>query len=416
MRGHFLILPLHLLFAAVAFGQTTAFVGVDVVPMDRERVLLNQTVIVRGGIISQIGHARKVPIPTQATRIDGKGKFLMPGLVDSHIHLRQTNEKGLIQYLAAGVTTARDMNGRPSLLEWRRSINRGELLGPTLFVASPAIGSFSSPRDGYPTPRSVAEAESLIKRFVNEGYDWIKVYSFVPRDIFKAIMAAAAKHNIRVGGHPPLDISFDESLEMRSIEHLLGFLDPIMTPDAVELDKADLRAVFHAVDFDRSKLPELTGKMRNAGVWNCPTILFFDHRVPSEQVREAWDKPELRKLGHVNRVEITRQLHRSGARLLLCTDSDAGRNLPASSIYEEMRNMQAAELTPYQVLSAGTRDAAEFLGSRDFGLVGVGKRADLLLVECDPLKDLSCVEKLSGVMARGRWMTKSYLAALSELK
>jgi len=391
----------------VADAGTYAFDQVNVILMNENKVLDNQTIIIRNGIISEIGKAGEINIPEDAKIIDGKGKYMIPGLVDAHVHLRHTNKEALIRYLAAGITTVRDMNGRPFLLEWRKEIKRGQLLGPTLFVASPTIGNFSSPKEGYPTPETTQQADSLVREFKQQGYDWIKVWSFVPRDIYFALIKAAEKYEIPIGGHPPLGI-------MKSIEHLLGYVDPIMTEKAKKLDEQDMRGVFHAVEIKEEKLPALARKTNEAGVYNCPTILFFDHSVPTERVREAWEKPVLRKLGHENRVKIVRALHKAGAPLVLCTDSDAGDDLPASSIYEEIGNMREAGLSPYEVLKAATVKASNLLNSSKFGTIEEGKRADLLLLEGNPLENIDFVRQKIGVMVRGNWITKQNFKRILE--
>ena len=380
-----------------------AYYNIHVVPMDgSERILERQTVLIEDHQIIALGQNEKIAIPEGTYIIDGTAKFLIPGLVDAHVHLRHADTTDLLSYLKAGVTTIREMNGRPFLLDWRKQIEKGALLGPTLYVASPTIGNFSSPREGYPTPTTIAQVDSTINRFAEQGYDWIKVYTFLPSDMFIPIIEAAARHGIPVGGHPPLGISFDDMLKMKSIEHLLGYLDPLMTKEAISLDEEDMRGVFHAVDYDKEGLIKLAQKTNLAGVWNCPTILFFDHRVPTERVRKAWEQPHLRKLGHENRVAIVKALHEAGADLVVGTDSDAGDDLPAEAIHEELANMLEAGMSAYQVLNAATNKAAEFLGGQsEFGTISVGKRADLIMLEHNPFEDLSSIKSPIHVMSRG---------------
>lgn len=393
-----------------ALGQTNtarqadfhAFVNVTVLPMHGERVLPDQTVLVEGEHIVAVGTSGFISLPANATIIDGSGKTLLPGLIDGHIHLRHADSTGLMHYLRVGVTTAREMNGRPFILDWRDRIEAGTLLGPTLRVASPTIANWSSPREGYPTPETPAEADSTVRRFVEAGYDWIKVYSFIPPEIYHAVVDAAKRYDIPVGGHAPLSVPFDAALRMKSLEHLLGYTDRLMTEDARRLDAQDFRGVFHAVEFDESRLPAMAEATQEAGVWSCPTIHFFDYNLPTPQARESWDRPELRALGHTNRLKIVRALHQAGARLLVCTDSDAGDDLRADVIYDEIEAMHEAGMTRYEVLRAATADAAHFLDERAVGTISVGKRADLLLAECNPLVDLTCLRRLDAVMSRGQ--------------
>lgn len=379
------------------------FQNITIIPMDgSSRILENQTVLIENDKIVAIGKGGHIPLPNNTKIIDGTNNFLLPGLVDAHIHLRHTDSTGLISYLKTGITTAREMNGRPFLLNWRERIKEGKLIGPNLYVACPTIGNFSSPKEGYPTPTTKVEVDSIIKRFVDEGYDWIKVYTFLPNEMFNHIIEAAAKYGIPVGGHPPIGVSFEDGLKMKSIEHLLGYLDPIMTKEAVRLDEEDMRGVFHAVEYKEEKLPDLARKTKLAGVWNCPTILFFDHNVPIERMRKVWNQPQLRELGHNNRVAIVKALYEAGANLVVGTDSDAGDDLPADAIHEEFENMIEAGMTPYDVINAATNNAAKFLnGESEFGSISVGKRADLLMVSCNPLKDISCLKNPMIVMSRG---------------
>jgi len=375
---------------------------VSVITLDGEEVLRDQTVLARDGLIQAIAPARQLSLPAGTETIDGRGLYLLPGLTDAHVHLRKADEAALLRYLRAGVTTVRDMNGRPELLRWRERIAAGELVGPTLHVAAPTLGNFSSPREGYPTPTDPEAAKSVVRRFHADGYDWIKVYSFISDEVFHAVLEEAARLGMPVGGHPPLTTTFADQLRMRSVEHLLGYVEPLMTDAARDRDAEDLRAVFHAVDLRMEGLPELAAATAAAGTFNCPTIGFFDHRVPTARVAEAWRRPDLRHLGHHNRITITRALHEAGAPLVLCTDSDAGRDLPASHVHAEMAHLSEAGLTNFEVLRAATVQAAALLESDAFGMVAVGKRADLLLVPCNPLDDLSCLRDLVAVIAGGR--------------
>ena len=389
-------------------SDALAFVNVTVLPMDGARVLSDQTVLVKAGRIVALGASDFVPVPAEAEIIDGSGKTLLPGLIDGHIHLRGADSTGLMRYVQVGITTARKMNGRPFILNWRDRIEEGQLLGPALVVASPTIANWSSPREGYLTPETPAEADSTVRRFVEAGYDWIKVYSFIPSEIYHAVVDAAERYGIPVGGHAPLSVSFDEALRMRSLEHLLRYTDSLMTEEARRLDEQDFRGVFHAVEFDESGLPAMAEATRNAGVWSCPTIHFFDYNLPAPQAQESWERPELRAMGHENRLKIIRALHEAGARLLVCTDSDAGDDLSADAIYDEIEAMHEAGMTRYEVLRAATADAAEFLDESAVGTIAVGKRADLLLVECNPLNNLACLRELDIVLSRERPIRNPY--------
>lgn len=374
--------------------------------MAEPALLESHTVVISGGRIVALGPVDSVTYePEEVTEIEGRGRIVMPGLVDAHVHLRESTEDALIRYLRAGVTTVRDMNGRPFLLEWRERIEQGELAGPTLYVASPTLGNFTSPREGYPTPQTAEEGRSAVRRFDEAGYDWIKVYSFLPAPAFAGIMEEAQHLDIPVGGHVPVGVGTDifES-GMRSIEHLTEYPDATLTEEARQRAADDLRTVFHAGEIDLDRLDHVVRQTVEADTWNVPTITWFDENLPTTRVLPAWRSHELRAQGERNRRLIVRRLHQAGASIAVGTDSDGlGEHLSPFSILDELRNMMESGLTSVEALEAATVGGAELLrGLDEFGTVAVGKRADLLVLFCDPRKDLSCLADPEWVMARGR--------------
>lgn len=397
-----LVVPLSL-EAAVQDDQepSYAIVGASVLTMDERGLLENQTIVVRSGRIAEIGHVDSVALGG-VSEIDARGRYVMPGLVDAHIHLRESTEADLVRYLRAGVTTARDMNGRPHLLEWRARIARGELFGPTLYIASPSIGNISSPRQGYPTPETAEEGRAAVRRFHAAGYDWIKVYSFLPAAGFDGVVEEAERLGMPVGGHIPLAVGRD-ALEsgIRSIEHLTEYNDFALGESP---EDAGLRTIFHAAAIDAAKLAEVARTTAERGIWNVPSITWFDRNMPTGRVREQWRSIEDRRQGRQNRRRIVGELHRAGASLALGTDSDGlSEHLSPSVVVEELQAMSEAGLTPLEVLEVATVGGAELLGGLDeFGTLATGKRADLLVLFCDPREDLLCLADIEWVMARGR--------------
>ena len=395
----------------------SAFINVNVVPMNSEKILTAQTLIVKNGLIAQIGPAAKIKVPRDAVRIEARNKYLMPGLADMHTHLYDTDSRSLLHYLTTGVTTIRVMNGRPHQLAWRERGKRGELVGPNLFIASPTIygrPNSSSARAGFNEPATPAEAEALVATYKGAGYDFIKIYSFLSPEIYAAIMRSAREHDIEVVGHVPWSVGIVGALNsgQSSVEHLFGYLEEIETEESKKRRVTDFRNLFHAIEFHEDRLAALVSATRVAGVWNTPTMVFFEKRLPFSGAKEAWENASLRKLGHENRATIVGALNKSGARLLLGTDSGEGQGsiLPAA-IVEELALLVEAGLTPYQALKTGTVNAAAYLErSKDFGILTKGMRADLLLIECDPLSNVSCVKEQSGIMIGGRWFTKQDLS------
>ena len=382
-----------------------AIVGVDVLTMDDDEWLVDQTVLVEGARITAIGSRARVVVPPGARVLEGQGRVLMPGLVDAHVHLRRAEQDALVRYLEAGITTARDMNGRPFVLDWRDWIEAGEFVGPRLRVASPALGNWSSPKEGYPTPETRAEAEDVVRRVHAVGYDWIKVYSFLPPEGFRGVVDAAGRLGMPVGGHVPIDTGLAEALRLgiRSVEHLTEYVASALTPEQRALDEADFRSVFGAGEVDWSVIDALIEATVAARAWNVPTLVWFDRNLPAPMAEGAWSDPDLRAQGARNRREIVRRLHAAGARLAVGTDSDAGGDLPADAIHDEIAAMVETGLEPAAVLRLATVGGARLLGlGAEQGAVRVGQRADLLLLRCDPRGDLSCLRSPEVVVTAGR--------------
>ncbi len=240
MKRIFLLASLLLVLVSTLQAQTTAFVGVNVIPMDRERVITNQTVIVRNGVIAEIGDARKVKVPKDAVRVDATGKFLIPGLVDMHTHLLSDSdeypdsiaENELRVMVANGVTTVRFMIGTPELLALRTRSAKGEIDAPTIFVASPHLtGREQGNNFVVNTPE---EAREAVRKSKAAGYDFIKITTFIKAEVYEAAVDEAAKQNIRVVGHADSRfVGVERAWKARQqIEHLDGYMELLLKPDA----------------------------------------------------------------------------------------------------------------------------------------------------------------------------------------
>lgn len=382
-----------------------AFVGVDVLTMEHRELLQNQTVVIQGDRVTMIRANNGGRLPEDIRTVSGKGRVLMPGLVDAHIHLRHADSADLIDYLRTGITCAREMNGRPFLLEWRDRIDAGELVGPCLKVAAPTMGNFSSPKEGYPTPQSRAAAIEVVRRFGQQGYDWIKVYTFLPSDAFLGVIEQSKALGIPVGGHIPVEFGVLKSIAagIHSNEHLTEYVGSSLTADSQELDAADFRSLFGAGDIDWHRMDEAIRATVESQTWNVPTLIWFDRILPAPMASDAWADSDLRRQGSANRREIVRRLFAAGAALAVGTDSDAGDDLPASVIHDELEAMLEAGLDAYDTIRLATVGGANLIGlSSEIGTVTIGKRADLLLLRCDPSQDIACLREPEMVVARGK--------------
>ena len=411
-----------------------AFVDVTVVPMNRDTVLTHQTVLIQDRRISALGPSKKIRIPKSVQAINGGGRFLIPGLADMHAHLNARGPDGILKnedyatlYLANGVTTVRNMWGDPAALAFKRSVEAGSAWGPQVFTSGPLTDGNPPTRPGSRVVETAAQATQAVEDDKRAGYDAIKVYDALKPDVYEALMATAAKLGLPVWGHVPELVLVERALELgqRSIEHVGGYLN--------------------ALDRDTSpgKAAQLVAMTVKAGTWNCPTLVFYQGALPSDEIEKAvalressslmppallriWsNNPQLRSLTayQFSRIRLYDQkreafvtaLHKGGAKLLLGTDEPNTLVAPGFAIHQELANLVHVGMTPFEALRAGTSDAALFLNrGNDFGTVAVGRRADLILLDANPLENVTNVGRRVGVMARGKWMPESELKARLE--
>lgn len=411
-----------------------AFVGVNVLPMDAERVLEHQTVLIDQGRIAAIDPSGRVELAESVEVIEAEGLYLMPGLTEMHGHLpnpRMSDEdirNLLFLYLANGVTTVRGMQGDPSQFDLRSSIERGRILGPHLYLASV---SMSGAR--VTTPE---EAEQLARRYRADGYDLIKTHEGLSPEVFDALAATAAEVGIPFGGHVSDFVGLRRALELGqvSVDHLDNYVEALVPDDTRPDDERGLAAAGALIDeVDESGIPELVRATVDAGAWVVPTMVlwetaFYNDRgsvdilperpevryMPPETV-DRWRQAVDTRLGATDvetnrrvaalRRRILAALHAGGANIALGTDSPQIFSVPGFAMHHEMALYVDVGMTPYEVLEIGTRRPAEYFAAEDdFGTLAVGRRADLILLARNPLDDIGNVRGPAGVMVGGRWI------------
>lgn len=404
-----------------------AIENVNIIPMDRERVVAGQNVLVRDGRIAEIGAATAVTPPSGATRADGRGKFLIPALAEMHAHIPvdENAERVLFMYVANGIGTIRSMLGDPVHLTLRDRAAKGEIVAPTMYLSGPSFSGESTP-----TPQS-ASARVMEQR--KAGYDLLKILPGLSRSAFDATAAAADKAGIRFAGHIPTDVGLDRALEAKysTIDHLDGYLEALAKPGApgTELFGIDLVG-----RLDEAKIPSLVARTKAAGTLIVPTQTLLDNwygqtdvdvmrawpeiRYASAAQVEQWTattrkntmaySPEHRRQFLALRRRLIKALHDGGVGILLGSDAPQTWNVPGFSIHRELATYVSAGLTPYEALVTGTRAVAAHLGRLDrTGTVETGKQADLILLDANPLEAISNTTKVSGVMVGGRWWSKA---------
>jgi imidazolonepropionase-like amidohydrolase len=405
---------------APAADGVVALVDVNVVPMDDERVIANQTVIVRGGRIAEIGPADATNVPADATEIDGSGKYLMPGMAEMHGHIpspdqpAQLVEDVLFLYVANGVTTVRGMQGAEGQLQLRERVLSGELMGPHLYLAGPGFNGRSAA-----TPEQAAER---VRQQKDSGWHLLKVQGGLTVPAYDAMAATAKEVGIRFGGHVPADVGLLHAIDrgQETFEHLDGYVEYV-APDGT---------------IDEAKLGEVVRLTREAGAWVVPTMALWEvlrgaldvetvrayaetRYMPPEMV-EQWTSrvesihaapdfdPEAARQLVANRMRILRELHEGGVGILAGTDAPQVFSVPGFSMHREMQRMVDAGMTPYEVVRSATRNVGEYFSNEDdFGTIAVGRRADLLLVDGNPLEDVANIARRTGVLVHGRWLPES---------
>ena len=403
-----------------------AFVDVHVIPMTRDGVLEHQTVVVRGDRIATVGPVSQVHVVAGATTIDGRGKYLMPGLGEMHGHLPspgagpELTENVLFLYVANGVTTVRGMQGVLAHLELKARIARGELLGPRLWVPGPPLTGNSAP-----TPEI---GRRLVEEQQAAGFDHLKIHEGLSRATYDTIVATATRLGMRFGGHVPDDVGVYHVLEsgQASIEHLDNYVETVGGPDSA----------------DSRRIEQIVAATCAAHVWNVPTLALWETFLGTEDSAALAARPELRyvpaawrsnwaqQLSQLRRAappleqraetlalrrRILKALQVAGCPIAVGTDSPQLYSVPGFSMYREMRSMADAGLTPQQILTEATRQVGRYFGAeQEFGTVAPGQRADLLLLNGNPLSDLANVGRRAGVMVDGRWLPEAEIQARLE--
>jgi imidazolonepropionase-like amidohydrolase len=399
-------------------AETIVFQNVNVIPMTNDKVLPGQTVVVKDGRIDYVGTA-KFKMPEGTVSIDGTGKYLMPGLAEMHGHIPPPNappdviENVLFLYVANGITTVRGMLGHPGQLDLRARSKKGEIVAPNLYLAGPSFNGNSV--------NSPEQAVEKVRQQKKEGWDLLKVHPGVTRAEYDAMAKTARQEKIRFGGHVPEEVGLLHAIEMgqETFDHLDGY------PEYLDADKPSI---------DDAKLADVVKRSKAAGVWVVPTMALWEVLFDTIDLKTLRNYPELKYVSQQavdqwtaawndrlnqmprdaatniinNRVKILRALNEGGVRILMGTDAPQQFSVPGFSLHRELQRMAAAGMTPYQILVSGTRNVGEYFAKSDsFGTVEKGKRADLVLVDANPLQDISNVEKISGVMVSGRWMSRA---------
>ncbi|MFN8573987.1 MAG: amidohydrolase family protein [Gemmatimonadaceae bacterium] len=422
--------------------QTLAITRVTVIDGRSAAPRPNQSVLLRGNRIVAIGRSDSVPLPPGAQQIDGRGKFLIPGLWDMHVHTVMPGGRTVLPlYLANGVTGVRDMAGDWEQLQaWRRDIAAGRLRGPRMVVSGPYIEGGDVPIP-HLLARTPDEARQAVDSLVRLGVDFIKLHSQFRREVFFAAARRARERGIPFTGHVPRSIGAIEASDsgQRSLEHLLQIPSPCTPAESTALaPRFQVQSVLARCS--SADLSPLWATLVRNGTWVVPTLVaqyevanWPDRSLPGDAyakylpdslrryVAEIFPMPDDVPAGantvglqlFERRVAVVGIMHRAGVAVMPGTDAPLRNSPPGFGLHEELALFARAGLSNFDILRAATWEPARYFGMTDsLGTVTVGKLADLVLLEANPLEDIANLRRISAVVANGRLMTSDERSSL----
>jgi imidazolonepropionase-like amidohydrolase len=456
------------LFGACCWPQSLVIKRVTVIDATGRGPEPDMTVIADGDRIVAIGSWRKTHIPRKALVVDGAGKFLIPGLWDMHVHGASDARApwSHLLFLANGVVGVRDMWGPPDAHAWRATQASNEDPSPAIYLGSPVI---DGPNPAWPDSIVVADeaqGREVVEQQQERGADFIKVYSRLPRNVYFAIADEANKRGIPFEGHVPESVTAAEASDagQASIEHLTRVADGcskeeqsidsemlrqealFRAPGATMAQKIDSGKIIISLNtrvvetFDEATAQSLFARFVKNRTWQCPTLTLLraqiDDPLPandprlkylSREVRAKWDAGYYKNVPPGPRaaiVKLSRRqfdesmrlvglLHRAGVPILAGTDTMNPQCFPGFGIHDELALLVDAGLSPLAALQAATRNAAEFMGQLGRrGTIEVGKTADLVLLDKDPLADIRNTRSIQAVVLGGKLYQRAALDAM----
>ncbi|MFM8875569.1 MAG: amidohydrolase family protein [Anaerolineae bacterium] len=419
--------------------KTCAITDVTVVDVEKGALIPNQTVLIMNNRVDKIGLQGEMPIPSDAQVVNGHGLYLIPGLVDAHVHYFDAPITGRV-LIANGVLLVRDM-GMPNeyILPLRDELNQGKILGPEMIATGyildgdpPMIPQISM---GIKTPE---EAKMAVRKQADAGVDMIKVYSILEKDVFLAILTEADACGLKVVGHVPESIYIEDAAAagLDSAEHWFGFEKIIarLLGEPVRLTFSGMSSQMHYFDHldevDPAMLEKVYQNLRESGLTVVPTVVTFKN-FPSQHTLEAanilhgeYITSELFNIwrsqwsGQSNIPESIWQnwarmvagMHRSGIPLMVGTDLMVPGIVPGFAVHDEMEIWQEAGIPAVDILRSATLIPANFMGLGDrLGSIREGKTASMILLRGNPLQDIRNAQQIEGVFLRGVYYDREAL-------
>ncbi|WP_340075618.1 amidohydrolase family protein [Leptobacterium sp. I13] len=403
--------------------NTYLITNVNIVPMNQDTILANKMVHIKDGMIQNIANNIEI---NDIEIIDAKNKYLTPGLIDMHVHVWDKYELGL--YLSNGVTAVRNLWGMPMHLRLKKDIKNDKIIAPMFFTTGPKLTGPEFIGDDNLQLVSQDEAKEKVISYKNRGYDFIKTYYGLTEDLFEAIIEQTKASDMDIVAHPSQNVpySYHFNSQIKSIEHAE---DIVQQPLNYKLDTLKLKEVIDG--FANSKhssfCPTLT--VYN----NIYQMLIDDNILASEQLQfmnplikkvdskaefDRWHNTKINDSlivknimsQHDFHLKIIKNLNDAGINIICGTDAGIGITIPGFSIHQELLFYKKAGLSNYEVLKTATVNASKTHSSMGgIGTVEVGKIANLILIDNNPLIDLSALQNPKTVFIKGRKLNRKTL-------
>jgi cytosine/adenosine deaminase-related metal-dependent hydrolase len=406
--------------------------NVNIVNVESGEILFQKDVAIKDQYIVRITNRKKLPQTDDAKVIDGTDKYLIPGLWDMHVHLNLDHEEYLPLYLANGVTGVREMNGMNR--EWKEK-KEGSWLAPRFYIGSWILDGPKPTYEWIPSISTEEEARQAVQEMKESGYDFVKILSLLPEDIYMAIADECTHLNIPFAGHLPYSVHPVQAAQMGQIcaEHLLFIqlacseiedslrqhLDKVILSDASREAAVD---AYHRLEhacvptFSQRKADTLFSQLGRLNMWQCPTLIVFHDYIYYDEAtfvndprrkyfpgsRPDVDPMEARerfKLIFNKNMELIPQMDAAGIRFLAGTDNE----FRGFALHDELHLLNEAGLSPLKTLQTATLNPAIFLGRKDsMGTINENKIADLILLDKNPLENIENTRSINTVIYNGK--------------